>query len=92
MLTDGIGAYHAACGIALTVFGFFWPNVEIKRALAGNAGNSNLAIETQQRSLSHRASSLANRVQLMKGNLDALESNLSKLGDSPPFPILNLLI
>ena len=52
LLTDGIGAYHAACGIALTAFGFFWPNVEIKRAaLAGNSGNSNLAIETQQRSL-----------------------------------------
>ena len=85
LLTDGIGAYHAACGIALTAFGFFWPNVEIKRAaFAGNATNSNLAIETQQRSLNHRASSLNNRMQLMKGNLDAVESNLNKLGHTPP--------
>jgi len=91
LLSETIGAYHAACGLALTLFGFFWPNVDIKRpafAADGSTSNSNLTIETQQRSLNHRAGSLSNRVQVMKGNLDAVEKQLAKLGDNPPPPYL----
>lgn len=85
LLSDSIGAYHAACGLALTLFGFFWPNVELKREAVTAVGpRSNLAIETQHRSLNHRISSLCNRVQVMKGNLDAVEKKLVKLGDTPP--------
>ena len=85
LLSDSIGAYHAACGLALTLFGFFWPNVELKReAVTAGGPRSNLAIETQHRSLNHRIGSLCNRVQVMKGNLDAVEKKLVKLGDTPP--------
>jgi hypothetical protein len=85
LLSDSIGSYHAACGLALTLFGFFWPNVELKReAVTADGPRSNLAIETQHRSLNHRIGSLCNRVQVMKGNLDAVEKKLVKLGDTPP--------
>ncbi|MDA1078949.1 MAG: hypothetical protein O2908_07845 [Verrucomicrobia bacterium] len=90
LLSESIGSYHAACGLALTLFGFFWPNVETKRpAFATEGPRSNLAIETQQRSLNHRVGSLSNRIQVMKGNLDAVEKQLAKLGDAPPPPYLD---
>ena len=90
LLSENIGSYHAACGLALSLFGFFWPNVETKRpAFATGGPTSNLAIETQQRSLNHRISSLSNRVQVMKGNLNAVEKQLEKLGDTPPPPYLD---
>lgn len=89
LLSESIGAYHAACGLALTFFGFFWPMVDVKRApVTADGPRSNLAIETQQRSLSHRISSLGNRVKVMKGNLDNVERQLEKLGESPPAPYL----
>jgi hypothetical protein len=85
LLSESIGSYHAACGLALTLFGFFWPNVELKREAVTAAGpRSNLAIETQHRSLNHRIGSLCNRVQVMKTNLNAVEKKLLKLGDTPP--------
>jgi hypothetical protein len=90
LLSENIGSYHAACGLALSLFGFFWPNVETKRpAFATGGPTSNLAIETQQRSLNHRISSLSNRVQVMKGNLNVVEKHLEKLGDAPPPPYLD---
>ena len=33
LLSENIGSYHAACGLALTFLGFFWPNVELKLKL-----------------------------------------------------------
>lgn len=90
LLSENIGSYHAACGLALSLFGFFWPNVETKRpAFATGGPTSNLAIETQQRSLNHRISSLSNRVQVMKGNLNAVEKQLEKLGVTPPLAYLD---
>jgi len=90
LLSESIGSYHAACGLALTIVGFFWPNVDIKRpAFASGGPQSNLAIETQQRSLNHRMSSLSNRIQVMKTNLNSVEKQLLELGDSPPLPYLD---
>ena len=91
LLSESIGSYHAACGLALSLFGFFWPNVETKRPAfaGGDPTNSSLAIETQERSLNHRSRSLGNRVHIMKGNLDAIEKQLVKLGESPPLPYLD---
>lgn len=89
LLSENIGSYHAACGLALTFLGFFWPNVELKTETAGGVGaNSSLAIETQQRSLSHRITSLCNRVEVMNKNLNDVEISLKKLGDVPPLPYL----
>jgi len=88
---ETLGTYHAACGLALTLFGFFWPNVELKKATAGSDGpRSNLAIETQQRSLKHRITGLGNRTGVMKGNLDEVEEQIAKLGETPPSPYLEL--
>jgi hypothetical protein len=85
LLSESIGSYHAASGLALTLFGFFWPNVELKREAVTAAGpRSNLAIETQHRSLNHRIGSLCNRVQVMKTNLNAIDQKLLKLGSTPP--------
>ena len=90
LFAESVGSYHAACGLALTLFGFFWPIVETKRpALATGGPRSNLAIETQHRSLNHRVGSLSNRMQVMKTNLDTVEKKLSKLGDEPPLPYLD---
>ena len=36
LLSDLFGSYHAACGLALTIFGFFWPNVEIQKPQGSN--------------------------------------------------------
>ncbi len=89
ILFDTLGTYHAACGLAVTIFGFFWPNVELKRAVAADSGpRSNLAIETQQRSLKHRIAGLVNRTGVMKGNLKDLESQIHDLGDDAPHPYL----
>lgn len=85
LFADSVGSYHAACGLALTFLGFFWPNVELKTSTAGFEGStSTLAIETQQRSLNHRITSLCNRIDVMKRNLDDVEKHLAKLGDAPP--------
>ena len=91
VMFETLGTYHAACGLAVTLFGFFWPNVEVKRVTAGGEGpQSNLAIETQQRSLKHRIAGLGNRTGVMKLNLDDLDKQIANLGDSPPPSYLEL--
>jgi len=91
VLFESLGSYHAACGLAVTLFGFFWPNVELKKATATDDGpRSNLAIETQQRSLKHRIAGLGNRTGVMKANLDDLDKQISKMGKTPPPPYLEL--
>jgi hypothetical protein len=90
LFIDSIGSYHAACGIALTFFGFFWPNVELKKQVAQSAGSSpRLAIETQQRSLTHRMSGLATRVASIRGNLDNLNSDLDNLEQGMNAPYIS---
>jgi hypothetical protein len=89
LFIDAIGSYHAACGIALTVFGFFWPNVEIKKQAIQSSGDSpRLAIETQQRSLTHRMSGLASRVVSIRSNLENLHSDLEKLDQGMNAPYI----
>ena len=80
LFIDSLGAYHAACGILLTIFGFFWPNVETKKPATQTTSNSpRLAIETQQRSLTHRMTGLASRVASIRGTLEELNSDLENL-------------
>ena len=48
LFVDSLGSYHAACGPAITLFGFFWPNIESKKQAFQSANNApKLAIETQ---------------------------------------------
>ena len=80
LLSDLFGSYHAACGLALTIFGFFWPNVEVKTPRGATSGDvPNLAIETQHRSLDHRINGLLTRANSLAANLEALSGESSQL-------------
>ena len=80
LLSDLFGSYHAACGLALTIFGFFWPNVEVKTPRGVSNGDApNLAIETQHRSLDHRINGLLTRANSLAANLEALSGESSQL-------------
>ena len=77
LLSDLIGSYHAACGIALTLFGFFWPSVEVKKPNVQNVGvGPKLAIETQHRSMDHRIKGLANRANFINSTLEQLSKDI----------------
>ena len=87
---DSLGTVHASCGLALTIFGFFWPNVEIKKSALQSAGSSpRLAIETQQRSLAHRINGLSSRVSSIHGNLDNLTEDLESLDQGMNAPYIS---
>ena len=80
LFVDSLGSYHAACGLAITLFGFFWPNIESKKQAFQSANNApKLAIETQQRSLAHRISGLSSRVSSIHTNLESLNNDLGLL-------------
>ncbi|MDG1325295.1 MAG: hypothetical protein P8P49_05970, partial [Opitutales bacterium] len=90
LFVESLGSYHAACGIILTIFGFFWPNVEIKKETLQSAGSApKLAIETQQRSLTHRISGLATRISSIRNNLESLNSNLESLDHGMNAPYIS---
>ena len=87
---ESLGSYHAACGIILTIFGFFWPNVEVRKEAMQSAGNApKLAIETQQRSLTHRMSGLASRISSIRNNLESLNSNIESLDQGMNAPYIS---
>ena len=89
LVSDMLGAYHAACGLAITIFGFFWPNVEIKNINPdGTATSSNLAIETQQRSLEHRINGLMSRANSIAINLENLSSESKEIEQSSIEPYI----
>jgi len=92
LLSDYLGPYHAACGLALSLVGFFWPNVEIKKS--GDASlaiaNSPLSLDAQQRSLEHRITNLQNRLKVMKSNLSEVDAQIAKMGDGWDEPFVEL--
>ena len=90
LFLDSLGTYHAAAGLILTIFGFFWPSVETKKqAVKATAKAPKLAIETQQRSLSHRISGLATRISSIRGNLENLNSDLENLDHGMNVPYIS---
>ena len=81
--------YHSACGLALSLFGFFWPIVEIKKPKVESSGaKPNLAIETQHRSLDHRIRGLANRATSINHMLKQIEEDLNVIDRSLDEPYL----
>ena len=91
LMSESLGSYHAACGLGLTLFGFFWPTVELKRATeAAVISSSPLTIDAQQRSLNHRISNLNNRLKVMKGNLEDVDAQIVKLGDKLSEPYVEI--
>ena len=90
LFSDSIGSYYAAAGLILTLLGFFWPSVEIKKASSkGSSTNGpNLAIETQQRSLDHRIVGLKNRVGSMSGSIKRISSELDRVNTDVSEPYI----
>ena len=89
LLSDMLGAYHAACGLAVTIFGFFWPNVEVRKINPDGAiSTSNLAVETQQRSLDHRINGLLSRANSIAINLENLGKEQAGLEEGSAEPYL----
>lgn len=89
LLSDMLGTYHAACGLAVTIFGFFWPNVEIQKVNSdGSLSTPNLAIETQQRSLDHRINGLLGRANSIALNLENLSKEAMELDQGSAEPYL----
>ena len=91
LLSESLGSYHAACGLGLTLFGFFWPTVEFKRAAeAVEIASSPLTIDAQRRSLDHRISNLNNRLKVMKGNLEEVDEQIARLADKSSEPYIDI--
>ena len=90
LFSESIGSYYAAAGIILTLLGFFWPSVDVKKiAKGGSASNGpNLAIETQQRSLDHRIVGLKNRVGSMSGSIKRISSELDRVNTDVSEPYI----
>jgi len=89
LFSESFGMTYAACGIALTLFGFFWPNVEIKKPAGfavGPGAGPRLAVETQQRSLDHRINGLTSRASSIKSNLHNISDELESLDQGMDVP------
>ena len=90
-MSENLGSYHAACGLAVALFGFFWPSVDIKRSSESLAiASSPLSLEAQQRSLEHRVANLNNRLKVMQSNLSEVEEQIAKLGESWDEPYIDI--
>ena len=90
LLSDMLGTYHAACGLAVTIFGFFWPNVEVKKINPDGAiSTSNLAVETQHRSLDHRINGLLSRANSIAISLENLGKEQTELEEGSAEPYLS---
>ena len=80
LFSENLGSYHAACGLALTLFGFFWPSVDVRKPkIQGVGAGPKLAIETQHRSLDHRINGLSTRANSIKNSLNQIENDLERI-------------
>ena len=90
LFSESFGAYYAAIGIALSLGGFFWPNVEERKAAFAPTGASpRLAIETQQRSLDHRINGLVSRASSIKESLSVMSLELENLDQGLDAPYVS---
>ena len=91
LFSDAFGSYYAAVGIAFSLVGFFWPNVEERKAaaVATVGAGPRLAVETQQRSLDHRINGLVSRASSIKESLDGMSVELENLGQGLEAPYVS---
>lgn len=90
LFSDSFGTIYAACGILLTLLGFFWPNVDIRKPAIATAGaGPKLAVETQQRSMDHRINGLCSRAASIKANLHNLSDELESLNQGLDIPYVS---
>ena len=91
LISSLFGTYHAAVGIALTLFGFFWPSVQVRRANMADQGlNPKLALETQQHSVEHRINGLTSRVSTLNNALNSISKTLDEGEDNSLVPYISL--
>ena len=90
LISTLFGTYHAAVGIALTLFGFFWPSVQVRRANVTDQGlNPKLALETQQHSVEHRINGLASRVSTLNNSLISISDTLAENEEDSLIPYVS---
>jgi hypothetical protein len=90
LISTLFGTYHAAVGIALTLFGFFWPSVQVRRANVADQGlNPKLALETQQHSVEHRINGLASRVSTLNNSLISISDTLAENEEDSLIPYVS---
>jgi len=90
LFSESFGSYYAAIGIALSLGGFFWPNVEVRKAVLAPTGASHrLAVETQQRSLDHRINGLVSRASSIKESLSVMSLELENLDQGLDAPYVS---
>ncbi|MBT5910846.1 MAG: ATP-binding protein [Opitutae bacterium] len=80
-LRDLFGPYHAAAGIALSLFGFFWPTIKMqsKQQFAETGGIDRFAIETQQRMLGQKLLGLNTRKGRLRISLEKIDEGIEKI-------------
>ena len=90
VISSMFGIYHAATGIALTLFGFFWPSIQITRPNMAEQGlNPKLALETQQHSISHRINGLTSRVSTLNNSLIGISDTIAESEDDTLIPYVS---
>lgn len=90
LVSSLFGSYHAAIGIIITLFGFFWPSVQYKRPNFAEQGlNPKLALETQQHSVEHRINGLSSRVSTLNSALSSISKTLDEGEDNSLIPYVS---
>jgi hypothetical protein len=88
---DLLGPYHAAAGIALALFGFFWPSTkwQSQRQIAESGGMNRFAIETQQRMLGHKTMGLNTRKGRLRNTIEEIDESIESLDASLQQPYIS---
>ena len=88
---DLLGPYHAAAGIALALFGFFWPSTkwQSQRQIAESGGMDRFAIETQQRMLGHKVMGLNTRKGRLRNSIEEIDEGIEKIDVSLQQPYIS---
>lgn len=88
---DLLGPYHAAAGIALALFGFFWPSTkwQSQRQIAESGGMDRFAIETQQRMLGHKVMGLNTRKGRLRNSIEDIDEGIEKIDASLQQPYIS---
>ncbi|MBC8348972.1 MAG: ATP-binding protein [Verrucomicrobia bacterium] len=88
---DFLGPYHAAAGIALALFGFFWPSTkwQSQHQIAESGGMDRFAIETQQRMLGHKLMGLNTRKGRLRISIGEIDEGIEHLDLSLQQPYIS---
>jgi hypothetical protein len=88
---DLFGPYHAAAGIALALFGFFWPSTkwQSQHQVSEGGGMDRFAIETQQRMLGLKLMGLNTRKGRLRVSIEEIDEGIAKIDVSLQQPYIS---